>query len=158
MAFEIDYRETTEGGDGEAPNIPDDTYEAKVVEVSEPFVGTDMNGNNVDKITVDFEILPTADQIDDGCDEGATRRYWITLSNNAYQGRINRESNLHKFLTSIGYDLSRPQRLVADEWIGKRCRVVVKNKDKGPRIIDLMAPRQKKAAAGRGSRFEEGDE
>lgn len=156
MAFEIDFKESTDGG-GEAPNIPDDTYDARVSDVSDPFVSTDFNGNAIDKITVDFEILPTADQLEYGCDEGATRRMWISISSHAYEGRINKESNLHKFLTCIGYDLSKPTRLAAEDWIGKRCRVLIKNTEKGPRIAEILAPRAKKPVAA-GRRHEEDDD
>ena len=154
-------------GNGEFQDIPDDVYDARIMDVSDQFQTTSpQDGKERTQITVTWELLPTAEQVDLGCPEGYTRKIWVTLTDIFLEtGHVHEKSRLADLLGVLGdedgdplYDLDGELDFDSDDWIDARARVVIEHNAKGyPTIKSLMKPRQKAkapAAAGRPARRE----
>lgn len=127
-----------------APDIPDDVYDARILDVSELTTGPDMFNEGQDKTQfyVNLELLS------DDLDEGTTLRYYITLSEQMRQGYIHEKSKLYALLNALGYDMDGelpPISALRNDLIDQRLRVTVKNPVDGgwPKISDLMRARQR---------------
>jgi|GEM_PF-4599012 len=148
-------KEAERGSGYEAPELEDDIYFAEIIEVGEPFDQAKFDDPNVmqTRFWIDWSI-----EGDDVPDD-ATLRHYMTLPT-AYlnSGYLNEKSNLFILMQNLGYDMSGRFRVNPPEWVGKRARLVVKNKpgkegDLRPRIESVMplkkASSAPKAAAGR---------
>jgi len=133
------------GTGGEFQDIPDDTYDAIVTEAEGPVDGLDYDKKPVRQFIVTFELQPSADQIEYGCEVGATRKWWIVFTHIAEStGVIGDTSRLYAFLTALGYDMTVKQDMDIEDWLGKRCRVLIKHSEAGnPKISEILAPRKK---------------
>ena len=139
--------EATSGGDW--PEIPDDLYEATIIDVSEPETGADKF--NPGKMRTQFHVVWELDSAD--LPEGTTRWQYVALPEKYLEdGFLSEKSNLYQLMDALGFDLSGQFEVDPPSWIGMKARVMVENKigDDGkpgaPRITDVKAPRAKKAA------------
>lgn len=143
------FTKDAERGTGyEPPALDDDIYFAEIVEVGEPFDQAKFDDPNViqTRFFVQWQIEG------DDVPEDAQLRQYMTLPD-AYlnSGYLNEKSNLFILMQNLGYDMTGRFRVNPPEWVGKRARLVVKNKpgkegDMRPRIESVM-PLKKASAA-----------
>ena len=144
MGFGTQGATVTEG-QGDFIDCPDDTYRAQIINISDTFKDKNPEtGAEQTKVTIEFELLPTADQIEYGAPQGYTRMVWLTLTDNFLnRGHIDRKSKLYTILEAMGYDMSGPLDFDSEDWLGRELRVVIKHSEKGyPRIDDFMQARK----------------
>ena len=142
---------TVTEGTGDFQDCPDDTYMAMVRDVSEPFVSVDpTTGNERTQITIEWELMPRPDQVENGAPEsGYTRKQWVTLTDNFLDhGYVDKKSKLFTVLEALGYDMTGTLAFDSDEWQGRKAKVTIKHNAKGyPNITDLLRATPAKAAA-----------
>lgn len=159
MTWENYTRDDAEkGAGGDWPDVVDDLYDARVMDVSEPEErpNTFKQGPNDPDVNtqfyVTFELLPTPQQVEDGCPEGATLRYYVNIPERFInEGYLGEKSKLFSLMSALGFDLNGPFRFQPMEWIDLRCRVLTEHKNgKGEpteraRITKLQEARKRAA-------------
>lgn len=142
------------GGDWVDP--PDDLYDARVLDVSEPEVQTnifkksDSDPETNTQFFITWELLPTAQQVEDGCPEAPTLRYYCNIPERFLnEGYLGEKSKLYGVMTALGFDLEQPFRFAPMEWIDMRARVLVEQVEtkNGMRArITKIQPAKRKAS------------
>ena len=149
-------KEAERGTGYEPPALEDDIYFAEIIEVGEPFDQAKFDDPNVMQTRFFVQWAIEGDDVP----EDAQLRQYMTLPD-AYlnSGYLNEKSNLFILMQNLGYDMTGRFRVNPPEWVGKRARLVVKNKpgkegELRPRIESVMplkkagkAPKQAKALA-----------
>jgi len=145
-------KEAERGTGYEPPELDDDIYFATIGEVGEPFDQPKFDDPN----TIQTKFYVQWDIEGDDVPEGATLRQYMTLPE-AYlnSGFLSDKSNVYILMSNLGYDMTGRFRVNPPEWVGKRARLVVKNKpgkegDLRPRIESVM-PLKKASAAPKAS-------
>lgn len=140
-------KEAEVGGSGEWPEVADDLYDARVMDVSDPKTGPDTF--NPGKEKTDFYITW---ELLSGEAEGVTLRQYITLPEGFLgDGYLSEKSNLFKVMDALGFDLNGRFTVDPPTWIDMRARVMVENKpnkdgELRPRITSVKPARRTAAA------------
>ena len=139
-------RDAEVGAGGDAPLIPDDLYDARVSDVSEPETKPDpfKEGEEKTQFYITWELL--SDELPDS----TTVRQYISLPPGYIEhGIVGEKSNLFKVMTALGFDMAGRFKVEPHKWIDLRARVMTEQADgKFARVTDVKPARQK-AAAGR---------
>ena len=134
-------REAEVGAGGDVPQIPDDLYDARVCDVSEPETKPDIYKEGEDKTQffIKWELLS------DDLPPDTTVRQYISLPPGYLEnGVLGEKANLHKVMTALGFDLSGRFRVEPNKWIDLRARVMTEQVEgKFARVTDVKPPRQK---------------
>lgn len=145
------FTREAERGTGFTPaDVPDDLYEARIIEIGEPTDVPDIFAKEPGKMKTQFFIQWEIDSAD--LEEGTSLRQYMTLPD-AYlsSGFLNEKSNLFHLMEALGFDMTARFQVDPPSWVGKRARVMVENKpnkdgELRPRITDVK-PLRKKAGA-----------
>lgn len=145
------FTREAERGTGFTPaDVPDDLYEARIIEVGEPQDVQDIFAKEPGKMKTQFYIQWEIKS--DDLEEGTSLRQYMTLPD-AYlnSGYLNEKSNLFHLMDALGFDMAARFKVDPPSWVGKRARVMVENKPNKegefrPRITDVK-PLRKKAGA-----------
>lgn len=143
MSWSNYTREAEVGGNGEWPEVPDDLYDARISEISEPRTGPDQF--NPGKERTDFYITW---ELLSGDAEGVFLRQYVTLPEGFIRdGYLSEKSNLYRIMSALGFDMEGRFTVDPPSWVGKRARVMVENRpnkdgDLRPRITDVKPSRR----------------
>lgn len=128
------------GQGGDAPEIPDDLYDARVSDVSEPETKPDSfnEGKNKTQFYVIWELLS------DELPESTTVRQYISLPPGYLEnGVVGEKSTLYAVMTALGFDMAGRFRVEPEKWIDMRARVLTEQKDgKFARVTEVKPSRQ----------------
>ena len=148
MAWENFTREAETGTGADAPQIPDDLYEARVADVSKPETRPNPfaeDGAEHTQFYVTWELLS-----DDLPPDTTVRQYVTIPASYMEHGVLDDRSNIYKIMTGLGFDLSGRFRVDPPKWIDLQARVMTEQKEgKFARVTDVKPSRkgsQKKAA------------
>jgi hypothetical protein len=155
------FTKDAERGTGyEPPALEDDIYFAEIIEVGEPFDQAKFDDPNVMQTRFFVQWAIEGDDVP----EDAQLRQYMTLPD-AYlnSGYLNEKSNLFILMQNLGYDMAGRFRVNPPEWVGKRARLVVKNKpgkegDMRPRIESVMPLKKASSAPKAAARSRQSDE
>lgn len=135
-----------EKGTGFTPlDIPDDLYDAEIIEIGEP---KDVpNPFKEGEMQIQFHIQWQL--LGDDLPEDASLRQFVNIPD-AYihSGFLNEKSNLFKLMGALGFDMTGRFRVDPPSWVGRRARVMVENKENKegelrPRISDVKPIRRR---------------
>jgi len=120
----------TEVGDGRQqwPVIPEDQYEAEIVDVGKPYEKVDSFKNEtVTKMVVTFRL--TADFLDEPVDIPAFPRIPNGLLPGG-DGYVDERTTIFKIMKALGFDMKARPPFEPWTWVGMKCRVTTMNETK----------------------------
>lgn len=158
-----DYtREAEVGTGGDAPEIPDDLYDARVADVSEPETKPDPfkdDGSTKTQFFIQWELLS------DEVPADTTVRQYIALPPGYLEnGVLGEKSKLYQVMEALGFDMTGRFKVEPNKWIDKRARVYTSQEPgKFAKVTDVKPARQRQtatagAARGGGLKSRMGDE
>lgn len=144
-----DYtREAEVGQGGDAPEIPDDLYDARVCDVSEPETKPDIykdDGSMKTQFYIKWELLS------DELPADTTVRQYVALPPQYLEnGVLGEKSTLYKVMDALGYDMAGRFKVEPDKWIDHRARVYTSQEPgKFAKVTDVKPARQQRGGGSR---------
>ena len=122
-----DIPDQVSGGSSDWPLIPEDQYQAEVVEVGEPYEKTDARtGEVVKKFVVKFRL--ESDEWDEPVEIPSFPKIPASYQKDGY---LDSRSTAFRIMKGLGFDMKSPDlKFRPWEWVGMRCRVTTKNETK----------------------------
>lgn len=137
------------GTGGDWPEIPDDLYTARIMDVSEPETGPDMfnPGKERTQFYLTWELEPNEDQQENGCEDGTTIRQYLSIPAGMKNGTLNEKAKLYELMSALGFDLEGTFKFKPMEWVGAKARVLIENRanqagEIRPRVTKVQANRK----------------
>ena len=115
-------RDDVQQGGGEGwETVPEDVYDAVCIEVGEPYERDTQFGTKM-KFVVRWRISGG------DLDGDVEIPQFVTLSDKLISdGFISEKSWIWKIMQALGYDMTQAIRFDPRDWVGKRCRITIKN-------------------------------
>lgn len=151
MAWNQYSKEAETGTGGDVPDIPDDLWDARVADVSEPITAPDpfKEGEEKTQFYVVWELLS------DELPKDTTVRQYISLPPMYLdQGILGEKSNLWKVMNALGFDMAGRFKVEPEKWVDMRARVMTDQPDKSKfaKVTDVKPARAQRQAVGAGAR------